>query len=117
MPAYQPLPYWYDAAELLETYTTYEAFLLFDVSKYVADASMFFEAILRSADGGEVKARLFNITDDAAVPGSTVTTTATVDTRLRSGALTLTGAKEYRAEVRRSPSTTTILVARLIVQQ
>lgn len=101
-----------------ETYEPYEAFLQFDTTQYTPAGTLFFEVILKSLAGAEVKARLFNITDTAAVAGSEITTTSTLPVRLRSGSIALSGTKEYRAEVRvTAGETTTIKSARLIVQQ
>lgn len=102
----------------LETFVTYEAFLQFDAAQYTPAGTIYFEVILKSQAGAEVKARLFNITDSVAVGSSEITTTSTTATRLRSVALTLSGVKEYRAEVRvTAGETTSIRSARLIVQQ
>jgi len=101
-----------------ETFTAYESFLQFDAAQYSPAGTVFFEVILKSAAGAEVKARLFNITDSVAVAASDITTTSTNPTRLRSAALALAGTKEYRAEVRQTAGeTTTLKAARLIVQQ
>jgi hypothetical protein len=103
---------------VVETYNPYESFLQFDATQYTGAATVYFEVIIKSLAGAEVKARLFNITDAVVVPGGEITTTSTVNVRLRTSSLTLTGAKEYRAEVRTTAGeTTTIRAARLIVDQ
>ena len=48
--------------------------------------------------GGTAKARIYNVTDAAAVAGSEVTTTSTTYVRLRSGAVTLANTKEYQVQ-------------------
>lgn len=59
---------------------------------------IFFEAYLRAVSG-LARARLFNKTDNAVVPGSEVSTTSGLRTRVRSGALTLVDGKEYVTQI------------------
>lgn len=60
--------------------------------------SYYFEAIFSATNGATAHARLFNVTDNAAVTGSDVTTTNASATRVRSSAITLSSDKVYRAE-------------------
>ena len=72
---------------------------LIDRSDFATDALFYFEAVLQSSTPAvTAKAYLYNITDGSIVAGSEVTTTSVTATRLRSAAITLSGAKEYRAE-------------------
>lgn len=62
--------------------------------------TVYFEAHIKTTVGAKLaQARLFNVTDSAAVPNSTVTTASTSPVRVRSSAITLpAAAKTYRAE-------------------
>jgi hypothetical protein len=70
---------------------------LIDVQNYVGIFT--FEAMLKTNDVTRpAQARLYSRTDASVVPGSTVQSTGLVPTRVRSGSLVLTGAKEYEVE-------------------
>ncbi len=59
----------------------------------------YFEATLKSTGGYSATARLYNITDAAAVTGAEVSTASLTPVRVRSSSFTLpTGSKEYRVE-------------------
>jgi len=90
--------------------------LQIDPTLYPSAAAFYMEAVLKS-DTGTAAARLFNITDAAAVALSEVTTVSTSFVRLRSAALTLpAGPREYRIEPGFSAAaTTTMCGARVIV--
>lgn len=70
---------------------------LFTDAEWEDSFSFFFEATLR-ATSGEAKAHLFDITADAIVAGSEVTTTSATNVRLRSGAITLVDGNKYTAQ-------------------
>lgn len=74
---------------------------LHDPEDYSGTKIHFFEAILASSVAGQAaRARLFNITLSAAVPGSVVSTGSTTVSRLRSPGFTLpSGDHEYRAQI------------------
>lgn len=81
----------------------YTPFLVFtrehDPAKNAPTTTYYFEAFLKAPSGQNCYARLYNVTDGAAVSGSAVSTAATTATRVRSGAITLaSGSKVYRAE-------------------
>lgn len=59
--------------------------------------SFYLEAYVK-ATAGTVYARLYNVTDSAAVAGSQLSTAAATYQRLRTAALTLTDGKTYRAQ-------------------
>lgn len=77
---------------------------LLDASQYALGTVFFLETgILTSAAETPVKARLFNVTDGVAVPGSEVTSTSTTYEVVRSSTFDLlalygAGQKEYRLE-------------------
>lgn len=59
----------------------------------------YFEATLKATGGYAAHARLYNVTDNAAVTGTDINTTSTTPVRVRSASFTLpTGSKTYRAE-------------------
>lgn len=71
-------------------------------SKKFVNPTYYFEAVLRGGAIQNAKARLYNVTDGAAVSGSEVTVTTDVFARARSGAITLPTdeAKEYKIQIR-----------------
>lgn len=72
---------------------------LVDVAHYQGE-SYFFEVTLKTSDAAApAHARLYNVTDGAAVAGSELMTNSLVGTRLRSGALTLSASKEYKVQL------------------
>jgi hypothetical protein len=75
----------------------YEQWLQYDVPQYTSPTA-YFEAILKADTSAIARARLYNITDATAVPGSTLQTASTSEVRLRTSALTLSGTKEYKAQ-------------------
>lgn len=68
-----------------------------EVSQFAGTPDIYFETYM-AAIAGTAFARLRNITDNTVVASSEVSTALTDLTRLRSSAITLTDAKEYRAE-------------------
>jgi hypothetical protein len=58
----------------------------------------FYLEVYVKATAGTVYARLYNVTDSAAVAGSQLSTAAVTYQRLRTAALTLTNGKTYRAQ-------------------
>jgi hypothetical protein len=82
--------------------------------------TIYFEAVLAmTAGGGTAYAELYNNTDGATVSSSELTSTSATAERLRSGALTLTTAKDYKVRIKSSAGTVTarIYAARLIFVQ
>ncbi len=61
-------------------------------------SAWYFEAFLLAASGDTARARLYDITADAAVANSEVTTTNTAVTRVRSSAITLVDGHDYKAQ-------------------
>lgn len=80
----------------------------YESAKFSPSPTVSFEATIYTAAGGTAKARLWNVTDGAVVSGSEVSTTNTSPTRVRSGSITLTDAKDYRMEVTNGTDNTTI---------
>jgi len=75
----------------------YETFIQYDPTKY-SSPTVYLEAVIK-ATSGTFQVRLFNITDNGPVAGSTLSTTNASYSRQRSGALTLpAAAKEFRVE-------------------
>ncbi len=72
-----------------------------DPTDYSGTKLHFFEAVLRTPGAGSAYARLFNISDNVAVPGSVISTPNATATRVRSSALLgfPTSEKEYRAQL------------------
>ncbi len=71
-----------------------------DPTDYSGTKVHFFEAVLRGTGGVAAYARLFNISDNEAVPGSVVSTPNVTATRVRSSALPFpTTEKVYRAQL------------------
>lgn len=77
-------------------YTAHGMPFLFTTAEW--SGGVFTLEVYMRAITGTVFARLFNVTDTAAVAGSDLSTTSVSFARLRSGALTLTTAKEYRVQ-------------------
>lgn len=69
-----------------------------DTAKNAPTVAYYFEAFIASTSGGTAKARLYNVTDNAAVTGSEVSSASTTVDRQRSAAITLSGDKVYRSE-------------------
>ena len=67
---------------------------LYVAAEYGAAVSHFFQVFLR-ATVGTVYARLFDVTADAEVASSEVSTTSATHVRLRTGSLTLVDGNEY----------------------
>lgn len=96
-------------------YSDYESYLQFDTTKYGTITAVF-ESIFKTTGPEDARARLFNVTDAVPVTGGQLQTASTSFVRSRTGALTLTGTKEYKAQAGVvSGSTTTIKSARLVV--
>jgi len=98
----------------------YEEFYQYDDTKYGGSQAVFFEANLIDTATGPVRARLFNITDNVPIPGSTVQTTSSTAVRLRSVDLAsvLSGAKEYKGQIGlKRGQTGDMGPARLVVEQ
>ena len=77
-----------------------EIIRLHDGADYSGTPSHFFEAVLEVLTGTVIRARLFNVTANAAVAGSTVGTNAATATRVRSGNFNVAaGDNEYRAQI------------------
>ena len=68
----------------------------YDAAKWPVGITFYFEAYFR-ATVGTVHAMLWNATDSIPVAGTTITTTSNSFIRLRSGPVSLTNLKEYRA--------------------
>lgn len=78
----------------------WDIFTGFDPSWFPRTAQHTFTVLLRLTGGGEVRARLYNITDDTPVPNSQLSTSSTSLVELETAPLTLPlGGKDYRAEV------------------
>lgn len=66
---------------------------------FPTSALLYFEAMLKaSTPAVTAKVYLYNVTDGLIVPGSEVSTTSITPVRVRSGAITLSGVKDYRVE-------------------
>jgi hypothetical protein len=82
------------------TWTTDEGTIQLFTSANYANVTFVFEATMK-ANAGTVYARAYNITDGAALASSQVSTTSATKVRVRSGTVTPTDAKQYRAEFAR----------------
>ena len=76
------------------TYVTYGAPFLYTAANWGGSLAFYLEVYIKAATG-TARARLWNDTDGAVVANSGLNTAATSYTRLRSGALSLTGGKTY----------------------
>lgn len=109
-------PHFGPVIRLLLSYSDYECFIQYDTTQYTTPTELF-EVVIHGDGTNVASARLFNITDDIPVAGSTLSTTSGTFVRLRSGDLSLTGTKEYKAQACVPPGgTTTLCGARLIIQ-
>lgn len=82
-----------------DTFETFGAEFEHDTGNF-GTVDYFFEALMQVVVDGTAKARLFDVTGNAAISGSEVTTTSTSETRVRSSSLSLTaGSRTYRFEV------------------
>ena len=96
-------------------YSDYESYLQFDTTKY-GTVTVVFEAVFRTSGPEDARVRLFDITGNGPVTDGQLQTASTTFVRSRTGALTLTGTKEYKAQSGVvSGSTTTVKSARLVV--
>ncbi len=100
------------------TYQDKYRVFLYDPTQYSPAPTVYFQSYVKT-DAGTGRARLFNVTDAAAVSGGEVTTASTSFVRLRTGALTLPAtAKEYKVQAGSDVGNTTDLDgADLIVEQ
>jgi len=113
VPKYYPL-----IPPVQPTYEDYEAFLQIDVPQYSPSPTFIFEALLKTDGSWPARARLFNITDNQIVSGSEVSTSETSYDLVRSSSVTLSGTKEYKAQVGKiTGSTISSRGARMVVQQ
>lgn len=74
------------------------AVFLYTAANWSVGVQFYFEAYFR-AFTLTGRARLFNVTDNAAVAGSEVITTSPVNVRMRSGPLTLADGREYITQI------------------
>jgi hypothetical protein len=100
------------------SYQDYKRPFQYDPTQYTPAPTVYFSANLKT-DAGTGRARLFNVTDGAAVAGGELTTASTSFTLLRTGALTLPAtAKVYKCQAGgENPNTTNIEGSDLIVEQ
>jgi len=97
------------------TYTSVGNIFLYTSANWNTAISFFLEASFR-ATAGTANVRLFNLTADAAVASSNITSTSSTLGRVRSSALTLVNTNEYQVQVGTSSSGTgAITGAKLIV--
>ncbi len=76
----------------------YECLRQIHQSKIASTTTYTFFAVLRRVGAEVAKARLFSIDDAAEVAGSVISTTSTSFVIVESGAITLSGNKEYKAQ-------------------
>ncbi len=89
----------------------------YDSSHIDGTVTAYFESTLWATSGQTAYARLYNMTDRAAVANSQISTTNTSKTRVRSAAITLTTGKEYVVQQWTSGGTGYLSSAVLIIQQ
>jgi hypothetical protein len=111
-------PRYFKWISLAYEYTDEEGFgiVLYDRAQY-SNPVVFLEVVLKTSGPNSARARLYNITDDVPVAVGGVDTLSTSFVRIRSAAIPLAGAKEYKVQSGRlPPSLTKIQAARLVVR-
>lgn len=88
---------------------------LYTSANWDGTVAIYFEAIFKTS-GGTAGSQLATVAG-VAVASSEVTTTSTSYARVRSGAITLSNATAYRAEIKSDSGTTSFISARVVIQQ
>jgi len=99
--------------------TSFRSLWLYTSANWDGTVEVYFEAVLSNSAGATASAILSNAAGSANVTGSEVQTTATSQTRIRSGDIlsALTNATDYGVRIKASSGTTSIYNAKLIIKQ
>jgi len=85
---------------------------LINIAQY-SSPTFYYEVVVRGLSGNPTSVRLFNITDGLEVSGSVITESGTDYVRRRSNAITLSGSKQYKVQVKNDvTASTTVVLAR-----